>query len=40
MKIIGWSLNFCECVLCMERLSRNPRDLLVGFLSGEEEVDR
>lgn len=30
-EIIGWSLKYCRCPVCMVRLSRNPRDLLGMF---------
>lgn len=38
VKVIGWGLKFGECLLCMERQSRNLR-WLAGFLSGKEEVE-
>lgn len=38
MKITGWSLKFYECLLCMERHSRNRR-WLAEFSSEKEEVE-
>jgi hypothetical protein len=33
-------MKFCECLICMESHSRNPRYLLGRFFWGEEEVCR
>ena len=33
-EIIGCSLEYMECPICMERYSRNPRYFLGGFLWG------
>lgn len=30
----GWSLEYWERPICIERHARNPRDLLSGVLSG------
>lgn len=38
MKITGWSLKFYECLLCLERHSRNRR-WLAEFSSEKEEVE-
>ena len=34
-KIFDWSLKCCECLICMERQSSNPRYLLGGSLLGK-----
>lgn len=38
-EIIGWSLKYCEGLICMERHHRNSGYLLDGFLPGKEEVE-
>lgn len=32
-RVKGWSIKYCECLICMERHSWNPMYLLVEFLS-------
>lgn len=34
MKSLAWRLKYCECLLCLEKHSRNRRHLLGRFLSG------
>lgn len=34
-EVMAWSLKYCDCGVCVEKHSRNPRYLLARLLSGK-----